>query len=301
LNINSSLYSTVTKPERMDILKPTLSIHNSHKRDKNLVFDEPTHKYTILTDPDSKYTSVTTINHSHFSHFDADAVIKNMLKGKNWNPQNKYWGLTPEQIKAQWSQNAESVSGAGTDLHFNIECFMNQDLPKGYTHKDLLTNYESEIQRGAIPPNVSEEWDFFLQYIKATPNYKPYRTEWMIYHEDLKVAGSIDMVYENPDRTLSIYDWKRSKEIKKTDGFKKFALTEEINHLPDTNFWHYSLQLNTYKAILEEKYGKVITDLYLVRLHPNHPKKTFEIFKCANLKNEIKDLFALRKRQLETV
>jgi len=115
------------------------------------------------------------------------------------------------------------------------------------------------------------------------------------------VAGSIDMVYENPDGTLSIYDWKRSKEIKKTDGFKKFALTEEISHLPDTNFWHYSLQLNTYKAILEEKYGKVITDLYLVRLHPNHPKKTFEIFKCANLKNEIKDLFALRKRQLETV
>jgi ATP-dependent exoDNAse (exonuclease V) beta subunit len=163
-----------------------------------------------------------------------------------------------------------------------------------------LTNYESEIQRGSTPPNVSEEWDFFLQYIKATPNYKPYRTEWMIYHEDLKVAGSIDMVYENPDGTLSIYDWKRSKEIKKTDGFKKFALTEEINHLPDTNFWHYSLQLNTYKAILEEKYGKVITDLYLVRLHPNHPKKTFEIFKCTNLKNEIKDLFALRKRQLET-
>jgi nucleoside-diphosphate-sugar epimerase len=39
--------------------------------------------------------------------------------------------------------------------------------------------------------------------------------EWMIFDEDLKLAGSIDMVYENPDGTLSIYDWKRSKDISK--------------------------------------------------------------------------------------
>jgi len=242
----------------MDVLKPILSNYNSHERDKNLVFDEPTHKYTILTDPNSRYTSVTTINHSHFPHFDADAVIKNMMKGKNWNPENKYWGLTPYQIKAQWKQNGDSVSGAGTDLHFNIECFMNQDLPSGYTHKELLENYEAYLAQGNPSPNVSEEWDFFLQYIRATPSYKPYRTEWMIYHEDLKVAGSIDMVYENPDGTLSIYDWKRSKEISKANGFNKYAITKEIDHLPDTNFWHYSLQLNTYKAILQEKYGKTI-------------------------------------------
>jgi hypothetical protein len=282
------------------MLRPTLSTQNSHERDKNLVFDEPTHKYTILVDPDSNYTSVTTINHSHFPHFDADSVINNMMRGRNWNPQNKYWGLTPEQIKAQWAENAASVSGAGTDLHFNIECFMNQDLPTGYTHQDLLENYERDIARGAPTPNTSEEWGFFLQYIRATPDYKPYRTEWMIYHEDLKVAGSIDMVYENPDGTLSIYDWKRAKEIKKTDGFGKFAITAEIDHLPDTNFWHYSLQLNTYKAILQEKYGKTIKDLYLVRLHPNNPRKTFEIIKCANLDKEISDLFELRKRQLSS-
>jgi len=284
----------------MDILKPILSSHNSHERDQNLVFDEPTHKYTILTDPNSAYTSVTTINHSHFPHFDADTVIKNMMKGRNWNPQNKYWGLTADEIKAQWAQNASSVSGAGTDLHFNIECFMNQQLPSGYTHKELLENYEVYLEAGNPPPNVSEEWDFFMQYIRATPSYKPYRTEWMIYHEDLKVAGSIDMVYENPDGTLSIYDWKRSKDISKANGFNKYAITKEIDHLPDTNFWHYSLQLNTYKAILQEKYNKIIKDLYLVRLHPNNPRKTFEIIKCANLDKEIADLFALRKSQITT-
>ena len=33
------------------------------------------------------------------------------------------------------------------------------------------------------------------------------------------IAGTIDMVYKNTDGTLSIYDWKRCKAIKKTNNF----------------------------------------------------------------------------------
>jgi ATP-dependent exoDNAse (exonuclease V) beta subunit len=282
------------------VLKHTLSKKNAHPRDPNLVFDEPTHKYTITTDPDSKYTSVTTWNHSHFPHFDADKVIANMIKGKNWNPENKYWGLTVQQIKDQWSKNADSVSGAGTDLHFDIECFMNQELPEGNdcTHRTLLENYHDFLDQGNEPPNASDEWNYFLQYARAFPNFKPYRTEWMIYDEELKLAGSIDMVYENPDGTLRIYDWKRAKEIKKTNSFGESAITECINHLPHTNYWHYSLQLNTYKAILEKQYKKTVTDLYLVRLHPNNTRQTYDLIKCADLSEEIKDLFELRRQEI---
>jgi ATP-dependent exoDNAse (exonuclease V) beta subunit len=283
------------------ILKHTLSTKNAHPRDPNLVFDEPTHKYTITCDPDSKYTSVTTWNHSHFPHFDADKVIANMMKGKNWNPENKYWGLTAQQIKDQWSENAASVSGAGTDLHFDIECFMNQELPENSdynTHRTLLENYHDFLDQGNEPPNESDEWNYFLQYARAFPNFKPYRTEWMIYDEELKLAGSIDMVYENPDGTLSIYDWKRAKEIKKVNSFGESATTECINHLPNTNYWHYSLQLNTYKAILEKQYNKSVTDLYLVRLHPNNTRKTYDLIKCADLSEEIKELFELRRQEI---
>ena len=62
-----------------------------------------------------------------------------------------------------------------------------------------------------------------FKFVKDHPQLKPYRTEWMIFDEDLKLAGSIDMVYENPDGTLSIYDWKRSKDISKVNGWNKFA------------------------------------------------------------------------------
>jgi hypothetical protein len=215
-----------------------------------------------------------------------------MMRGKNWNPDNKYWGLTAQQIKNQWSQNGAAVSGAGTDLHFDIECFMNQDLVEGYTHNDILKNFQPNL-------NTSDEWNYFIEYAKTFPDFKPYRTEWMIYDEELKLAGSIDMVYENPDGTLSIYDWKRAKEISKVNGFKEHATTDCVKHLPNTNYWHYSLQLNTYKTILERQYGKKVTDLYLVRLHPNNSEKTFELIKCADLSQEIADLFDLRKDQIQ--
>ena len=104
------------------------------------------------------------------------------------------------------------------------------------------------------------------------------------------------MIFENDDGTLQIYDWKRCKDIVKTNNWNKYSINENINHLPDTNYWHYCLQLNTYKAILELKYNKKVTDLYLVCLHPD--KKNYQRIKVVNLENEIKELFNERKKIL---
>jgi hypothetical protein len=102
------------------ILTNVLANRNRHSRDDNIQFFEEGHKYIIKTDPDTKYTSVTTWNHSHFPHFDADAVITNMMKGRNWKEGHKYWGMTHDEIKAKLNANGASVSGAGTDMHFEI-------------------------------------------------------------------------------------------------------------------------------------------------------------------------------------
>jgi hypothetical protein len=279
------------------ILYPTLSTVNAHPHDKNIVFYEPTHKYTILTDPDSNYTSVTTWNHSHFPKFDADKVIQNMMKGRNWNPKNKYWGMTPDEIKDQWSNNGASVSGAGTDMHFEIECFMNNpNVMTPYTHNDLYQDY---LKTATNHNDKTLEWKYFIEYVRDHPDLTPYRTEWTIYDEELKLAGSIDMVYEKPNGTLVIYDWKRAKEITAVNKYNQYAITDCISQYSDSNFWHYSLQLNTYKAILESKYGKKVTELCLVRLHPDAEEKTYELIPLPDLSNDIKTLFELRKKDIE--
>jgi ATP-dependent exoDNAse (exonuclease V) beta subunit len=282
------------------LLTPVLSNRNNHLRDDNIQFFEEGHKYFIKSDPGSQYTSVTTWNHSHFPHFDANDVINNMMKGKNWKEGHKYWGMTPEEIKAQWNANGAAVSGAGTDMHFEIECFMNDKrIQCLYTHKELYQIYNCDFIKKNKHESKSLEWQYFIEFIKDTPDLKPYRTEWTVYHEDLKLAGSIDMVYENPDGTLSIYDWKRAKDITRVNNFNKYATNECICHMPDSNFWHYALQLNTYKAILEQKYDKKITDLYLVRLHPDNEEKTYELIKLPDLSKDINELFQQRIYQIK--
>ncbi len=170
-----------------------LANKNPHYRDAFISFDEGPHIYTIKGD--SGFTSVTTWNHSHFEHFDADKIIKNMMSSPKW-PQNKYYGMTADEIKASWDKNRDEAAAAGTKMHYDIECYYN-DCPN---------------------ENPSIEYEYFNKFLQDFPelNKRPYRTEWMVYHEELRLARSIDMVFENKDGTLQIYDWKRCRDIKKT-------------------------------------------------------------------------------------
>lgn len=249
-----------------------LSNQNTHERDSHITFEEGPHIYTI--DGDSDYMSVTTWNHSHFETFNADRIIDNMMKSRNWT-NSAYFGMTKQEIKDQWNNNRDEAATAGTKMHYDIECYYNNNVVE----------------------NDSIEYTYFNTFKADYPDLKPYRTEWMIYDKELKLAGSIDMLFINKEGDLEIYDWKRCKEIKKKSYGKK-AKTSCISHLPDSNFWHYSLQLNTYKALLEKNYGKKITKMCLVCMHPNNPNKSYLRYEVPDLSNEIKSLFEYRKRQL---
>ena len=250
-----------------------LSQKNAHPLDSHIKFDEGPHIYHI--DGDSNFMSVTTWNHSHFAKFDSEKIIDKMMSNPERWKKNKYFGMTKQEIKNLWKENGRKAAEAGTKMHFDIECFYN--------------NMEVD--------NPSIEYEYFLRFHKQNNDLTPYRTEWMVYDKELRFAGSIDMVFENPDGTLEIYDWKRCKEIKKENRWQS-ATTECISHLPDTNFWHYSLQLNTYKALLEKNYGKKVKGLYLVCLHPDNKNNSYQKIKVPVLKTEIKQLFELRKNML---
>jgi len=253
---------------------------NAHERDPYIEFDPVPHIYTVRGE--GGYTSVTTWNHTHFSQFDADESVAKIMKSANMKkPTYKYYGMTADEIKTSWDKNRDEAACAGTKMHYDIECYWNE-CPN---------------------QNDSVEYQYFMKFVadfeKENPGVKPYRTEWMVYYEELKLSGSIDMVFENPDGTLQIYDWKRCKEISYDAYGGRTATTECIRHLPDTNFWHYALQLNTYKTILERKYDKKITNMCLVCLHPDNPYKTYDRIPVPVLEKEMAELFEFRRREVE--
>lgn len=281
-----------------------LARQNPHPRDAHIHFDEGPHTYTIKgvpgITPETEFTSVTTWVHKHFEHFDAKKIIAAMMRNqKKWNDpiaNAKYYGKTAEEIEEMWAAAGREAAEKGTEMHYKIECFYNTPAPA------------PAPDAAAAAPNApaTTEFTYFLKFndeYKST--LKPYRTEWTVFHEEARIAGSIDMVYEVIEQpaadtptdttTLAIYDWKRCREITKTNRANKFATHPAIEHLPDTNYWHYALQLNIYKYILQSKYGKTITDLYLIVLHPE--AQNYQRIKLPDLQTEVSALFEERIQQ----
>jgi len=253
----------------------TLALTHRHERDNFIHFDEPKHIYTV-NGSSKGICSITTFIHQFFGHFDADAVITNMMRSKKW-PNSPWNGMTREAIKATWSANARNASEAGTAVHLAIEMVMN-----GSPH--------------LVPAHieVSPEMKYFWKYWKSHSEiWEPWRTEWEVWDEPLKLAGSIDMVYKHKTNgTYAIYDWKRTKEIK-TDNTWQSGLGP-VSHLPDCNLWHYTLQLNSYKYLLEKNYGIKISELALIVLHPDN--SSFKRYLLHSLDDEIDKIMESRRQ-----
>jgi len=249
----------------------TLGKKNPHPRDSRIKFQKEGHVYFI--DGGRGYTSVTTWGGSHFPKFDADLVIERMMNGKNWH-KSQYNGMSAAAIKSQWDTNGNVSRTLGTKLHDDIERTID----------------------GQKVVNTSPEYDYFLKYRKEklTENM-PYRTEWTIFDEEHKLAGSIDYAAIRSDGTIDLYDWKRSKEIK-MDGYGEYALTPCIRHIPNANYWKYALQLNIYRDILERCYSLKINSMTIVCLYPGNP--SYMEYDVPRMDNEMGQLLEDRKQKM---
>jgi hypothetical protein len=253
----------------------SLAFVNEHERDKHIVFDEPTHTYTVKGSY-AGYISCTGFIHSFFGHFDPDAIIAKMMRGPKWR-ESPYYGMTPAQIKKQWNDNGRNASEAGTEMHLAIEQYFNS-------------------AEHLISPHVlaTREWSHFMAFWnRFKDEIEPYRTEWEVFVEEIKLAGSIDGIFRSKkDGSILIYDWKRSKEIKMENGYQSGL--GPLAHLPDCNYWHYSLQLNIYRYILENYYGCNVSDMYLVILHPN--QQSYKRMRLNRMDDEVAAMIDCRRR-----
>jgi ATP-dependent exoDNAse (exonuclease V) beta subunit len=256
-----------------------LAYKNEHPRDKCVQFDEPTHIYTV-NGKTKGFISVTKFLHDFFPHFDADATIKKMMASPKWR-ENKLYGKTAKQIKDEWSDKGKDASTKGTAMHLAIEQYLNG-------------------AEKLIPEEVkkSVEWEYFMRFwSKFGHDLVPFRTEWEVWSEEYMLTGSIDMIfYCKSTDSYVVYDWKRSKEIKTSNGFGDSAYYP-LDHLDNCNYWHYSLQLNVYRWFLETYYGLKITDMCLIVLHPDAP--SYQRIQLNRMDDEVALMLEARKRAVE--
>ena len=278
---------------------------NRHPRDEHISLDVERHSYSIKGSSDS-VTSVTTLLSQHFRKFDPEETInKNYIRwqkdGLNkyhrkskedtrqtskedgekaradfWqNRSNKYDGKSKEQIKQKWKEDGEKARSDGTRLHAAIE-----------------SNYLGTASNDDYDKNT-KEWKHFLSF-QNEHKLEPYRTEWKIWSDYLKLAGTVDMLVKNKNNTLTIYDFKRVKDkiCKEEHNWGRFGIGP-LSDIKDNKYNRYAMQLNIYRELLERYYGLDIASMRIVRLHPT--ASSFEVVEIPMMKDETNGVLEQRR------
>ena len=156
-------------------------------------------------------------------------------------------GLSEHGIREKWAKARDDGAREGTWMHAQFECLLNG---------------------GSLPCRTAEVV-LLTEFLRSRPDMTAYRTEWRVYAENEDVAGSIDYVAERADGSKVIVDWKRTRRARLNDqAFGRF-MREPLCSLPDCTLWHYRLQLNVYRFILEE----VLWASRFLHVHSGHPPR----------------------------
>lgn len=273
-----------------------LSIQNAHERDCRIQLLEETHTYIVdgeLCEP--AYVSVTIFIKDFFTPFDPDFVIDRMMQSRRWRT-SEYFGMTRKEIKDVW----DKARTDGNAVHKAAEHVLN-----GKGHLNIESGAanvharELELLDGFMQERLSEGWEV-------------YRSEWRIFDEEVRIAGTVDAVFRLPPLPgangsdgeggrvrVAVYDWKRSKNIRRENLWQYGKAP--LGHLGDCNFNHYALQLYWYKRILEEKYALAVEELGIINLYPDDasPQERFIISGLPVMEEEVDWMYASRMAQLE--
>jgi hypothetical protein len=200
-----------------------------------IIFTPQQHKYSSINPDGIDWLSVTSFISNFKQPFEADRIAEKSAKNKK----SKWYGMTPEDIKAAWKAEANRATSLGTWYHNCRE-------------RDIC-ELETIERSGVTVPIVKP---IEIDGLKYSPDQKlsdGVYPEHMVYLKSAGLCGQSDLV-EVINGEVHITDYKTNKEIK-VEGYTNWeGITQKmlgpVSHLDDCNLNHYALQLSLYMYII---------------------------------------------------
>ena len=174
-------------------------------------------------------------------------------------------GMSQTEVIEIWDAKGVESRNVGTFLHEQIENY----LKGGKALSDYSFEYNGEFVNYKKTISIEKEFGYFLDFMRDS-EVRPFRSEWRIFDEKNKIAGTIDLICRNGSQ-FDIYDWKRSTKASPNETVWQHGING-LEHIPDISFYKYALQQNLYKYILESNYGIKINKMYLIVLHHEYER-----------------------------
>lgn len=211
-----------------------------------LCFDEAKHEYRI---DGELLQSVSDLVKTQWKSFKVKEVATATFLKYHQDESSKYFGMTVDGIIEAWRANGKERCDLGRLLHKNIEIYFTSG------------NEPPDNQR------KTPDWQQFKNFLYDHPDWELVECEKQKFRLRNKrkngyigTAGTIDAIFKTPDGYV-VVDWKRVEKIK-FDGYS--AGIDHMRHVPDANFYRYSLQISLYSGMVDIE----IVAGYIVQFHP---------------------------------
>lgn len=243
---------------------PSLQRLHPLPHDDEVVLVQDTHTYH-RGPLETAARSVTTVVEQNFEPFDAVKTVTALYSMWKGSAKSKYYNTIQDALKngggdeaaktaihRLWTDKGREAREAGTRAHEAFELLAN-GLPCADTPEVRL--FKTWWQGRGLNYHRSE----LITFIENTKG-------------NLLLAGSVDLVATDNQGRYVLLDWKRSEKRLTIDepAYRGRKGKGPLDHIPDTAYWHYSLQLSIYNVMLKRTQNINCDDrMFIVNVHPS--------------------------------
>jgi len=250
-------------------------------------YDEP-HVYFI---DDEQVISVTGLIHRFENEFEEEKWLQIKAEERI----NASGGITEHSLetfdqalarhkadlKKEWTFKNNHGIYEGKLTHFYLENLMaNKDVTEDITGHGVVSFKEIENTYYVIKKHA---YSFYKKFIQ-TGILIPVKSELVVGAKELGLAGQIDQLFYNTQLdALQLYDWKTNRKLGRASNY---PMTGPLSHLDSCELNTYSLQLHTYKYLLEKNTDiKLHEKLHIVWFNEHNDDP--HVIECRDMSKEV--------------
>ena len=193
------------------------------KKWESIIYLEPiAHKYHHR-ETGKIYKSVTTTLSSIEPHFDVEGVSLAIFNQQDSLKQERYIGLTQQQIIDYWQMLNDEANVYGTRVHDIVERY-------------LLANFwyfPPDNEDGQFEQKVIDEFNVIkIEYGQAI------WPERILFTEQYELAGMADLIIDIDDVFFDIWDWKTNRVFNFYNPYGNETLYKPFDYMQS---WHSSI------------------------------------------------------------
>ena len=224
------------------------------------------------------YKSVTTTLTSIEPHFDAEAVSLAITRQLDTVKQERYIGLTQQEILDYWQKLNDEANEYGTKVHNIVEEYL---LKNKWWYPDIKTEegqFQQKVIDGYNALNIEEG-------IAMWP-------ERILFSEEYELAGTSDLIIDIDDVFFDVGDYKTNRVFNFYNPYGYETLHKPFDHMQACQWSIYTLQLSVYAYMYELEFPKrKCRQIYV--LYWDKEKESFQKIQIMYMKHEAKKLIEM--------